>query len=113
MRMMPNTPRWLLQRGAVTHRAVAAVAALAGWIAAVAAAAVLHLDVTAVLVAAGAVLVSIATTNALLEIRRRECERHVEARFAQLKAQDAGLAAVIEPTLTDVGRAACLRSDDL
>lgn len=111
MRMMPNTPRWLLQRGAVTHRAIAAVAVLAGWIAAVAAAAVLHLDVTAVLVAVGAVLVSIATTNALLGLRRRECERHVEARFAQLKAEHADLAAVIEPTLTDVGRSTCLRDN--
>lgn len=89
MRMMPNTPRWLLQRGAVTHRAIAAVAVLAGWIAAVAAGAVLHLDLTAVLVAAGAVLVSVATTNVLLDLRRRECERHVTARLRQLKAADA------------------------
>jgi hypothetical protein len=111
MRKTPNTPKWLLQRGAVTHRAIAAVAVLAGWIAAVAAAAALDLDVIAVLVAAGAVLVSIATTNALLEIRSRECERHVEARFAQMKAEDAALAAVIDPTLTDVARSTCLRDN--
>jgi hypothetical protein len=96
--MMHNTPRWLLKRGPVTERAITAVAVLAGWLAATAAAAVLHLDVTAVLVAAGAVLVSIATANALLGLRRRERARHVEARFAQLKAEDAALSTLFACT---------------